>query len=568
MTIGRLKEFSYARYTPLLFLKKQLSAMEEQSQKNVGGFMKGLLVKRLESSFFAFKQTLRRAIRSHERFLDMLDDGTVYISKRVSVYDLLDNDQIDVLDQLAEEDGDRVRKFSSDSFRPEFGEKIKEDLVLLRSIADDWQGVKEDPKLDAFKTVLEEDEALADRVLVFTESKETAEYLQENLNDIYPDKVMSYWSQGARCGGDSMSTAVARDRIQANFDPHSRKKNDDLRLLISTDVLAEGINLHRGNVVVNYDLPWNPARVLQRVGRVNRVGTEHEEIFIYNFFPTDQSEQQIGLEAAIKAKIQAFHDTLGEDAKYLTDEEEVSQQGYFGDRLYRQLNDAETYEGEVEEGPTELAYLQEIRTVRDENESLFSRVKHLPKKARLARKQDSGDDALLTFFRRDKLKKFFLADGSGARELTFFEAAEQFRAEPEDEAEQMPETFYDLLEKNKQVLDLLLAGEAPDLHRRKGRSNEQYILRRLKDKVVRRCRAFTEDDEELIAQAIRLFDEGVATKATAKKLKRALEKENDPLKVLALVRGHVPIKLLEAHQFHVQSSPRKEVILSEYFLRP
>ena len=143
--------------------------------------------------------------------------------------------------------------------------------------------------------------------------------------------------------------------------------------------------------MVNYDLPWNPTRVLQRVGRVNRVGTEHEEVFVYNFFPTDQSEEQIGLEAAVKAKIQAFHDTLGEDAKYLTEEEEVSQQGLFGDRLYRNLNETETYEGQPDAGPSELDYLDEIRALRDEDPAAFERVKRLPKKARLGRDAARAD---------------------------------------------------------------------------------------------------------------------------------------------------------------------------------
>ena len=93
--------------------------------------------------------------------------------------------------------------------------------------------------------------------------------------------------------------------------------------MIATDVLAEGIDLHRSNVIVNYDLPWNPTRVLQRAGRVNRLGSNFSNVHIFNFFPTTQSDEHLGLEINITNKIQMFHDILGEDAKYLTDGEEI-----------------------------------------------------------------------------------------------------------------------------------------------------------------------------------------------------------------------------------------------------
>ena len=93
---------------------------------------------------------------------------------------------------------------------------------------------------------------------------------------------------------------------------------------------------------------------MQRVGRVNRVGTKHKVINIFNFFPTAQSDMHLGLEANIKAKIQAFHDTLGEDSRYLTEEEEVSTHELFGDFIYRRLSDKKTFQGEDEEERSEL----------------------------------------------------------------------------------------------------------------------------------------------------------------------------------------------------------------------
>ena len=574
-TVERLTDFSYARYTPLLFLKKPLSPLEAQSQRNVGGFMKGLLVKRLESSFYAFRKTVDRAVQSYERFIAMLEAGTVYTSRGVNVYDLVDSDREDELELLIE--AGRVQMYAATDFTDRYGDQLRHDLEILEAIRDDWASVDHDPKLAAFLDALKRDPALkGQRVLVFTESKETSDYLFDALDGALPGKVMAYSSEGGRIGEQTLNVGAARATVKANFDPSAGRKgavkrDDTLRVLVTTDVLAEGINLHRANVVVNYDLPWNPTRVLQRVGRVNRVGTGHATVYVYNFFPTDQSEAQLGLEAAVKAKIQAFHDMLGEDAKYLTDDEEVDAYGLFGDRLYDRLNDEQTYEGDDDEGPSELAYLQEIRTVRDTDAALFARVRSLPKRARLSRPHPPGGvpsaDELLTFFRRDKLKKFFLArDGeAAARELTFLDAAERFRADPDEAGRTAPEAYYTLIERNKESLDHLLAGATPAAAPRQGRSNDQYVLKRRKAKEVRKCPALTDDDEAVVLKAIRALTDGAVAKGTAKKLKRAIEKEADPLRVVALVRDHIPAKVLDDDRGDAVAVVPKEVVLSEHF---
>ena len=96
-TISLLAGFRYARYIPLLYYtgNKSLSEFEKQQQRNIGGFMKGILVKRLESSFYAFKKSIGRFLESYERFIKMYQNGTIYISKKVNVFDLLDNDDIE-----------------------------------------------------------------------------------------------------------------------------------------------------------------------------------------------------------------------------------------------------------------------------------------------------------------------------------------------------------------------------------------------------------------------------------------------------------------------------------------
>ncbi len=564
-TIGLLKEFSYSRYTPLLYMKTPVSEFELQSQRNVGGFMKGILVKRLESSFHAFKNTLRRFVDSYTRFIDMYNKGTVYISKKVNVYDFLDADNEEELLKLVELD--KVQKYDSSEFTEAFLVNLRKDLALLEDIHKLWIDIKEDPKLDQFIKELKDNVILKEnKIIVFTESKETGEYLFKKIDKYLPSRVLFYSSAGGLHGSEQKSIPVARDLIKENFDPKNKPQKDDIIILITTDILAEGINLHRSNTVINYDLPWNPTKVLQRVGRVNRVGTKHNTVNIFNFFPTAQSDIHLGLEANIKAKIQAFHDTLGEDARYLTEEEEVSGHELFGDFIYKRLNDRKTFQGEDEGERSELEYLQLLRNLRDKNPSLFERIKRLPKKARSCRDTEKkNDDSLVTFFRRGKLKKFFLAEGKASGELSFFEAVDLFRCEPETPKLPIPKAFYPFLDLNKAAFDQATSEETIEKGHTSGSSNESYVIKRLKTKEMQRFPGFTEEDEDFLRSVLKAFENGVIPKNTSKRLKNELEKEINPLKVLAILRKNLPPAILSAAPTGRQAAlDKREVILSEY----
>ena len=565
-TMALLKQFRYSRYTPLLYLKHEVSSFEQQSQRNVGGFMKGILVKRLESSFYAFRRTLNRFITSYERFIEMIDEGTVLIGKKVNVYDLLDEDNAEKILELIE--AGSLQKYRAEEFRPEFAQVLAADLQLLREIARLWSPIDSDPKLEAFMMELQANPALKHKHLViFTESKETGEYLFEKINQRFPDEVLFYSSHGGRYAEGEKSVPVARRLIKESFDPNYHRQDDRIRILISTDVLAEGINLHRSNTVINYDLPWNPTKVLQRVGRVNRVGTVHQEIRVFNFFPTDQSEQEIGLEANIKAKIQAFHDTLGEDARYLTEEEVVSTHELFGDTLYKRLAGKETYEGDEEQEPqSELKYLNFIREIRDHQPDLFEEVKRLPRKARSSKTADKDGAQLITFFRKGKLKKFFIADDEGSRELPFLEAVALVECDKTTARSKIPSAYYSMLDRNKAQFNLTVSGGELELGpARSSRSSEGYVIRRLKAKEFRYYQGFTDEDEEYIRLVLSAYEDGIIPGNTTKRIKKAIEREPNPLKVLGILKMTIPGNLLGIQRpGQPNERTRREVILSEY----
>jgi len=564
-TIKKLQEFTYARYTPLLYYigNKTLSEFERQQQRNVGGFMKGILVKRLESSFHAFRQSINRFIVSYEKFIEMYNNGTVYISKKVDVYDLIESDNIERLEDFIEEE--KAQKYDSKDFKKEFIDKLEFDLSVLYEVKNLWAKVNTDPKLEAFIKELKTTDSLRkNKLVIFTESKETGDYIYEALQDEYKGKVMFYSSTGGRHTDKKLTSnhTVSRDIITSNFDPNHKEKRDDLKILIATDVLAEGINLHRSNVLINYDLPWNPTRVLQRAGRVNRLGSKFQNVYIFNFFPTSQSDEHLGLEVNITNKIQMFHDILGEDAKYLSDGEEFGSQ-----ELFNTLNNKTAYTGEDGEGDSELKYLELMRKIRDDQPELFDKIKNLPKKARSGFKKESfEDDALVTFFRIGKLKKFYINQSGKSNEITFFDAVKELECKPDTKRANIPNEYFHLLQTNKTRFELdTTVGDEPTKGSG-GRSNAKYIETRLKDKSFKNFKGFTDSNDEFLNGVREMLAQGTIAKKTAQLIKTELEKTTDPLQILHILEKHIRYVAIEgAH--NAKKFQKREVILSGYLIK-
>lgn len=566
-TIELLKAFKYSRYMPLLYLNRQMTEFEMQGQRNIGGFMKGILIKRLESSFFAFRKSLNRFVESYHNFINMAENGTIMISKSVNVYDLLECDDEAYIQALI--DTEKLEKYLTKDFQSEYMSDLYSDLNTLEQIIELWKDVDSDPKLEQFITDLKiKTELKNQRILIFTESKETAEYVARHLNKEYPRQVMMFSSEGGIVGEEKFVGQNTRNKIKENYDPNYKEQKNDIKFLITTDVLAEGINLHRSNIVINYDLPWNPTRVLQRVGRINRVGTKHKKIFIYNFFPTDESNEHLGLEDNIKSKIQAFHDTLGEDAKYLSDDEVVSSHELFGDSLYKKLNSKNLYNNEEDEvgSRSELQYLKIIRDIRDNNPNLFEKVKRLPKKARSSQKTNNNKDYLITFLKKGRLKKFMKTDGITSQEITFFEAIDHFECKPNVKRLPIPAEYYNLLKTNKDKFKFITTDEIIEPQAsRGGQSNEKYVMIRLKE--ARKHQGFTDDEEEYLKIVIERYNEGIIPQNTTKRIKKKIEKEVDYYKLITTLKQEIPRKLLsDVNRSDSSEIISQEIILSEYLV--
>lgn len=549
-------EFTYARYTPMLYYKGELTQPEELAQKNMGKFMKILLIKRLESSFYAFKQSIERFIWSYERFLEEFEKGDVYMSKKHSnkIFEFLDNEDDEAIQRLI--DADKAELFNSKDFRPDFKYDLKNDLQVLKEVKSMWDKVTRDPKLITLLSKLDTLKNLKEnKLILFTESKETAEYLGAKLKDDGKSVIVYTGS----------SQSNIREKVIENFDANVRQPKDDYQILVTTETLSEGVNLHRSNVVINYDIPWNPTRMIQRVGRINRVDTKFKEIFTYNFFPTEESNDQIKLKEAAEAKIEAFIEMLGNDARLLTDGEEVKSHD-----LFRSLTSKKTITGEDEEQQSELEYLNEIKGIREGNPDLFERIKKLPKKARSSKRApDTKSNSVLTYFRKGKLEKFYISTAIGeAVELDFFDAVSRMKAQDSEKKGKVEKDFYTMLERNKEAFILSTTEEMEEKITPKGRDAARQILQILKSNNIKLFKGFTDEDEEFLKQSIQLVEEGALPKQTLKTLAQALSKEINPMKILGELKLNIPQEFFQAtaaESAAATSGPR-EVILSEYLI--
>ena len=432
-----VNKIAYYRYRAIEYLlpeiQKKYYTQAETASKTLAYIMMTQLVKRLESSFNAFKISLDRFQLSTVRMIEMFDNGKVYVAPDAQINDLmnkgLDEERIDeyILELSIENPKNQI--FTPDDFDTKFLVLLKEDLAFIDTICKEWKKVHEDPKLDVFKKLLKQELLRKDynpsgKLVIFTESKDTAKYLLHELNE------WGYGKETLMISADNRKSH--HSRILSNFDANLPGVQDnDVNFLITTEVLAEGINLHRANVLVNYDTPWNATRLMQRIGRVNRIGSTAEVIYNYSFYPSRESDALISLYNNAYIKLQGFHSAYGEDSQVYTREEVLEQVVLH-------------IKGLPEDEDKRLKYLEFIRDFRIKNEKEFKRIARLPLRARTARNSEDIDKKdvngqTVVFLKSDYKMDFFKIGDKKIEPLSFVEAAEIFEAKPNElAAEELP----------------------------------------------------------------------------------------------------------------------------------
>jgi len=366
----------YYRYRAIEFLTKEEDRKIYGNVESISGrlsaIMKTLLVKRLESSFYAFTQSLSRFKKAIDNMLGMFDVNRIFIAPDLDINKLLEEGlSYDEIEAKINEKGGNNKEYKKDYFDKNFIALLKQDKEKVDGLIERWSKVKKDPKLIEFAKHIKEEffkpkQNISGKLIIFSESKETAEELTLKLSAITKKKVLTVSAENRKYVENTI-----RDNFDANLE--EEKWQTDYDIIITTEVLAEGINLHRSNAIVNYDVPWNSTRLMQRIGRVNRIGSRADRIFVYNYYPSAHGDAQIHLVNNALRKLQAFHTAFGEDNKVFSILEEKGEGALFGNKIQKE-------ESEI------LKYLNELRDFRKKHPKIFNDISKIPNKVRCGRK--------------------------------------------------------------------------------------------------------------------------------------------------------------------------------------
>lgn len=402
--------FKGTRYKPVTYLKdfkKYQKKIEDafgdfnlfkESQNNISKFMRRLLVRRFESSVFAFKTTLEYMISSSRNILDWYDKrGTVPIFKKGNIpfiedyYNSTSDDlsqelnELDFNDILVTLKSKGLFEIEVSDIKVDFKKDLESDIALLENIHEQWfaNGIDFDPKIDSFRKLLKAkiEKEPKRKIIVFSEFADTVNYLFDSLkNDL---RIIKYTSKE--------SNKTNKEIIRRNFDAgiNPEKQSDDYDILIATDAISEGYNLHRAGTIFNYDIPYNPTRVIQRVGRINRINKKvFDQLYIFNYFPTETGENETRTKEISTLKLAMIQALLGEDTQILTSDEELRS-------FYREQYQNESSKNE--ERSWENPYLNLFYSLQSNNSGALKSALEIPVRSRIRRSEKKEMEGVIVF---------------------------------------------------------------------------------------------------------------------------------------------------------------------------
>lgn len=428
------KHLTYARYQAIAYLKPEASYglydNAEVISRSLAGIRKNGLVKRLESSFYAFRKSLENFRQANENMLTMWENDKIFIAPDMDINQLYalgytDDEIEEKLNEKAEVNPKNA-VFKRDDFQPEYIDMLHKDQKLLDDMWLEWEYISDDDdsKFAKFDDLLKHELFKKEhnpegKIVVFSESVDTVDYLARRIGrkDVL---VIS-----------SQNRSQLFKTIRENFDANWKQKKNDYNIILTTDVLAEGVNLHRSNIIINYDTPWNSTRLMQRIGRVNRIGSTAGIIYNYVFYPSEQGNKEIKLNQIALSKIQTFHTTFGEDNQIYSTDEIIDRDL---DKLFQ-----EGIKKEQEDRNLELPFYEELRALYQQNRKEYQRIERISLRSRTGREPHKVEGVTLSgdtmvFLKTNFRKVFYLVNDEKARELSVLDALKYFKAEREEKA--------------------------------------------------------------------------------------------------------------------------------------
>jgi superfamily II DNA or RNA helicase len=253
--------------------------LAQQEERKALGFLMTLYRKRLTSSFYAIRASLQRRL---EALLTQQDNG------------LTDDDYVELEDQ---EDAviDGLNRF----FEPVHPQEIEYLEDLLRQ----FENTGEDTKFSHLLTTLRTEFQYRDSIIIFTQYTDTLDFLRDELRKIYGTAIACYSGRGGEKWQDDHWQNVPKEMIKREF------RQGDIKILLCTESASEGLNLQTCGVLINYDMPWNPMRVEQRIGRIDRIGQAFPTVTIHNFYYDGTVEAKVY--QRLRQRIENFSSVVG-----------------------------------------------------------------------------------------------------------------------------------------------------------------------------------------------------------------------------------------------------------------
>jgi len=415
-----------------------------QQQRNLYDFMRRLLVKRFESSFGAFRQSVKNFKNVTQHCLEFIERTNKFILDR----SLLERIYTLELDEIEKELAEYAQKITEGEYpknhevyevdkfieKKKFLDDIESDLSLFENILKELSElglVENDPKLEYLKNKLKEWRRKEPnrKIVIFSEYVDTINHLKDTLAEEFNNRVLVV-------AGDLSKNKI--EEINKNFDASysEDEQRNDYDILLCTDKISEGFNLNRAGLVINYDIPWNPVRVIQRVGRINRISKKvFEEIYIANFFPTERGSELVRSREIAAQKMFLIHNALGEDAKIFDIDEEPSPAG-----LYQRI---QQNPDELESESFYTKVLNEYEEVRKRYPEVIDKIKDCPSRVKVAKQSDENE--LIVFIKKGKLfiQKLNYNTQEKPQPVIFEEIINRIRCEQNESPLELSSNFWD-----------------------------------------------------------------------------------------------------------------------------
>ena len=442
-------EFKGAIYQPFAYEKGITDELEKEEnfeyfqQFNLYDFMRRLIVKRFESSFGAFYKTIKNFESITEDVLAFIERTGKYILDRNLLEQIYDKDD-DFIEEKLNEYTENIKKgeypknhkvYEIKKFKNKeaFLEDIKNDLELFEKILEETSqlGLKDnDPKREVLIKKIKESLAKepSRKVVLFSEYIDTVKYLQPALENAFNNRVLTV-------AGDLTQTKISE--IYKNFDASYKEQENNYDILLTTDKISEGFNLNRAGIVINYDIPWNPVRVIQRLGRINRISKKvFDELYIVNFFPTEKGADLVRSREIATNKMFLIHNTLGEDSKIFDPDEEPTPAG-----LYKRI----TQNPDELEGESFITkVVKELETIKKEHPEVLEAVDVFPTRIKVAKKADENE--LFVVIRKGRIyihhKKYDLEENNHYL-VNLNDVIDNIKAEYSEKPLELSDTFWD-----------------------------------------------------------------------------------------------------------------------------